>query len=300
MLVKRVSRRKSHGKYVYGCVLGLPREWIGEKVCVLHESEYHAFYDELKRLRALKSVFESVANFKGRRDRMFNVVSETWNPITGCFHECRYCWAMRRALRLRKVDRYKNGFIPNLNEKELSRKFKGGLIFVSDMGDMWGEWVISEWIRNVLDHIRKYPDTFFLFMTKNPARYSEFIDEMPENTILGATIETNRDDLYLEKSISKAPLPSRRYHAMKNLNWDKKFIAIEPILDFDLNVFAKWIKDINPFMVYVGYDNYNYKLPEPPLRKTEELIKLLSDFTLVIRKTMRPAWFEGLEKYVKT
>ena len=299
MLVKKVSRKKSHGKYVYGCVLGLPREWIGEKVYVLHESEYHAFYDELKRLRVLKSIFENIANCKGRKKRMFSVVTETWNPITGCFHGCRYCWAMSRARRLKRIDRYRNGFVPNLNEKELSKRFNGGLVFVSDMGDMWGEWVLSDWIRRVLDHIRKYPDTLFLFMTKNPARYYEFIDEMPENTILGATIETNRDDMYLEKNISKAPLPSRRYHSMKDLDWDKKFISIEPILDFDLDIFVDWIKDIKPFMVYVGYDNYNNKLPEPPLRKTEELIKTLSNFTAIVKKTLRPAWFEGLGRYLE-
>jgi len=86
---------------------------------------------------------------------------------------------------------------------------------------------------------------------------------------------------------------------MKDLDWDKKFISIEPILDFDLDIFVDWIKDIKPFMVYVGYDNYNNKLPEPPLRKTEELIKTLSNFTAIVKKTIRPAWFEGLGRYLE-
>ena len=85
---------------------------------------------------------------------------------------------------------------------------------------------------------------------------------------------------------------------MKKLNWRLKFISIEPVLDFTLN-FAERIRDIGPFMVYVGYDNYNNKLPEPPLNKTEKLVQELMSFTLVIKKTMRPAWFEGLDGYVK-
>ena len=76
------------------------------------------------------------------------------------------------------------------------------------------------------------------------------------------------------------------------MEWDKKFIAIEPILDFDLDKFVKWIEEIEPFMVFVGYDNYNNRLPEPPLQKTKELIRRLSEFTCVIEKTIRPAWNE--------
>ena len=53
-----------------------------------------------------------------------------------------------------------------------------------------------------------------------------------------------------------------------------------------------WIRDINPFMVYVGYDNYGYRLPEPPLAKTLRLIRELESFTIVVRKTLRPAWNE--------
>jgi DNA repair photolyase len=30
-----------------------------------------------------------------RMTRMFDFVTETWNPITGCSHECVYCWARR-------------------------------------------------------------------------------------------------------------------------------------------------------------------------------------------------------------
>jgi hypothetical protein len=92
--------------------------------------------------------------------------------------------------------------------------------------------------------------------------------------------------------VSTAPLPSQRYEAMKALDWTRKIVSVEPILDFDLNIFSEWIEDINPFIVYVGYDNYGHKLREPALKQTAELLSKLSETSLVIRKTIRPAWFE--------
>jgi len=87
---------------------------------------------------------------------------------------------------------------------------------------------------------------------------------------------------------------------MKTLKWDKKFISIEPILDFDLKIFIKWMEEIDPIIIYIGYDNYNNRLPEPKLTKTLKLIENLSPTSFIIKKTIRKAWNEGLEKYVKT
>jgi hypothetical protein len=80
---------------------------------------------------------------------------------------------------------------------------------------------------------------------------------------------------------------------MKALDWKRKIVSIEPIMDFDLNLFSKWIEEINPFIVYVGYDNYCHKLREPTLKLTMELMEKLSETSLVIKKTLRPAWFEA-------
>jgi len=226
-------------------------------------------------------------------NKMFSFITETWNPVTGCKHHCIYCWARKLALtKLKGTRKYRNGFKPTIHLEEFKRKFNGGVVFVSDMGDLFGEFVPSEWIQKVIDYTAKFPNTYFLFMTKNPARYHEFIDEFPTNAILGATIETDRDDLYRKYRISRAPLPSQRYLAMKELEWDKKFISIEPILDFNPEKFPRWIEEISPIMVYVGYDNYSWKLPEPTLHSTMEIIEKLREFTVVIEKTIRKAWHE--------
>jgi len=225
--------------------------------------------------------------------RMFSIVTETWNPITGCKHNCVYCWSRRFVeSRLRNTTKYRYGFAPRLYEYAFKKRFDDGTVFVVDMGDLFGEFIPREWILKVIEHIRRFPNTTFLFLTKNPARYFEFLSVMPSNVILGSTIETNRDDLYMEHNISEAPLPSSRYRAMKEIKWLRKFISIEPILDFDMDEFIKWIEEIRPCMVYIGYDNYNNRLPEPPLSKTIELIERLSKITNVQRKTIRKAWYE--------
>jgi hypothetical protein len=79
---------------------------------------------------------------------------------------------------------------------------------------------------------------------------------------------------------------------MKELDWKRKIVSLEPIMDFEINTFAKWIEEINPFIVYVGYDNYCHKLREPTLEMTKQLMEKLSESSLVIKKTLRPAWFE--------
>jgi DNA repair photolyase len=231
---------------------------------------------------------------KKTNGKMFNIVTGTWNPISGCLYNCNYCWARDLALtKLKNSHRYSSGFKPNLNEKEFRVKFgKGDLIFVSDMGDMFGGFIPDKWIKQVFDHIRQFPEADFLFMTKNPERYLKLLPYIPENAILGATIETTCDEIVQTDNVSNAPVPTSRYIAMKALDWKRKMVSIEPILDFDLNKFSRWIEDINPFIVYVGYDNYCHKLREPTLEKTNELIDTLKETSLVIRKTIRPAWFE--------
>lgn len=300
--VGRSSRQRPRGRVM------LPSDWIERNIIVAPSDKYVAVpkeeYTSLKNmnrnLSLVKTVFEQILNNRSNGRKMFNIVTKTWNPITGCLHFCTYCWARKLATtKLKNSHRYKEGFKPRLNEREFRTKFKeGDFVFVSDMGDLFGNFMPREWILRVIEHIKHFPKSFFLFLTKNPERYEKFLDAMPQNAILGATIETNRDLAYLENTISRAPLPSIRYLAMKKLEWDKKFVSIEPILDFDLEVFIEWIKDIFPFMVYAGYDNYDNKIPEPPLNKTLRLLEEISKITFVVRKTVRPAWFERLEGHL--
>jgi len=233
-------------------------------------------------------------SFSGSR-RMFSIVTRTWNPVTGCTHNCVYCWARRLAeTKLRNTRKYRNGFRPAIHEWEFGAKFRlGEVVFVTDMGDLFCDAIPKEWILRVLSYVERFPSTCFLFLTKNPARYHEFLDYIPKNAILGATIETNRDELYRKYRVSGAPPPSSRYKAMRDLEWDLKFISIEPILDFDPGEFLNWIIEVDPVLVYVGYDNWGNRLQEPPFNKTLQFVEALSRYTAVFIKTLRSAWFEA-------
>lgn len=203
---------------------------------------------------------------------MFDLVRETWNPVCGCQHNCVYCWARGLAEgKLKDTPRYKLGFKPQLVRKELDKVHrKGGLVFVSSMGDLFGEWVPAEWIKQVLLCCAVAENTEFLLVTKNPKRMLEF--KIPNNCVVGCTVESNRD-----YGVSDADAPMQRLAALKAVDAKRKMVSVEPILDFDMTVFANAIKAVDPEFVYVGYGNYYDfgKLEEPSLAKTKQLGELL-------------------------
>jgi len=165
---------------------------------------------------------------------------------------------------------------PRLIEKEMKKQFKAEeFIFVCDMCDLFAEAVPDEFIAQVITHTVRFPQTTFLFLTKNPKRYFGWV--FPENVICGATIESNRD--YPE--ISKAPVQFDRVHAMTNLKHSRKMVSVEPIMDFDLDDFTSYLQAItvNPTLefIYFGYDNYNNNLPEPSITKLKKILENLKE-----------------------
>jgi DNA repair photolyase len=237
----------------------------------------------------VKRLYAELVNIQNRFTDMSDKIDgkwKTWNPVIGCLHECSYCWAKKYAEeRLSNIEKYKDGFVPKIAKNELSKGFRNQFVFVSDMGDLFGDWVPEEWILSVIKATRNSPSSDFLFLTKNPGRFKQFVHHCRNNIILGATIETNRSN-----DFSKAPTVAERAREMINLQYNRKYISIEPIMDFDLEIFTDWIENIAPIHVAVGYDNYNSNLPEPSLRKTLQLIENLQDFTKVRKLKLREPW----------
>lgn len=134
----------------------------------------------------------------------------TWNPVTGCFHRCGYCYARDIARRFggasethnnetchecqwiteaegeihelvepiydcdkgRKAP-YPYDFDPTFHKYRLNeyQNKKGRNIFVCSMADLFGEWVPDSWIKEVFAACDRAPQHSYLFLTKNPDRY---------------------------------------------------------------------------------------------------------------------------------
>jgi protein gp37 len=203
---------------------------------------------------------------------MYDWITATWNPIKGkCSHDCIYCYMKifpQKPIRL--------------DEKELKENLgEKNTIFVGSSTDMFAEDVPDGWILAVLNHCKKHPYNTYLFQSKNPARFINYTDCFPPNTILGTTIETNR-----HYPISKAPSPEERMKAMILIN-KPKMVTCEPLCDFDLDILVNWIKAINPDWVNIGGDSKNHHLPEPSKEEIELLIQELKKFTEIkIKKNL--------------
>lgn len=183
----------------------------------------------------------------------------TWNPVTGCYHKCEYCYARRVATRFgtKLPDRsgypevysgvhclehkikdnpypyiFEPTFLPfRLKEPEL--KTKPRTIFVCSMADLFGSWVPDEWIEEVFAACARAPQHRYLFLTKNPQRYIDLAEagKLPkrDNMWYGTTVTAPMEQFFWATA----------YHT---------FVSIEPILqDFtgqietDRGDFPQWI-----------------------------------------------------------
>lgn len=195
----------------------------------------------------------------------------TFNPVTGCLHDCEYCYAKRIAhryvgscgsdggshildepfngspLHIASNEPYPFEFDPTFHRYRLdipAHWKRPRTIFVCSMADLFGEWVPDEWIREVFDACAAAPQHRYLFLTKNPARYSQLVKNgivMP-NTIewwYGYTVDGLRE------------LPDHR-----PIGWHT-FVSVEPLLRAPD---AKMLEDIaKTSWIIVGAETGNRK-----------------------------------------
>lgn len=141
---------------------------------------------------------------------------------------------------------------------EPARKTKGQTIFVCSMADLFGRWVPTSWLLEVLDACMAAPQHRYLFLTKNPQRYME-LDELAllpreENFWYGSTITTGDEAMFHSEfhncfvsiepirapfgSIDRSALPGIKWYILgaETGNCKGKIVPerswIEPVVDF--------------------------------------------------------------------
>ena len=207
---------------------------------------------------------------------MYPWVTHMHTHLAGeCPHRCKYCYVQRNPHGVHP--RWKGKL--RLIEEELKINYGlGKTIFIEHMSDLFSEWTFPNWIQAILSHCRRYPDNIYVIQTKCPTRILNYLTFFPKKFIVGTTIESNRP--YSE---TRADPPIARYRGMKELKKlaIETFVTIEPIMDFDLEVLIKWLKNIKPAFVNIGADSKRSNLPEPPAEKVKELIGELRKITEV-------------------
>ena len=228
----------------------------------------------------------------GNKTNMYKLSVSQWNPFAGCRHDCIYCQSsFQRQLKrwAKKNCPHCYNFVPHAHPERLGQSLPNTrymqFIFTCSSGDI--AFYDDRYLEKIIDIIRQRPDKTFLIQSKDPQTFNRAV--FPKNVILGTTLETNRDEL--AEAISKAPKPTKRYKDFLDVRHDLKMVTIEPVMDFDLNAMVDWIDNINPCMVWLGYDSGKNRLPEPKLEKVKSLHWALATrgFTVIL-KTIREAW----------
>lgn len=169
----------------------------------------------------------------------------SWNPVTGCKHDCPYCYARDMANRFYepkfepalwpgRLTAPQNTALPTEKIEKAAKSSDPseiglGNVFVCSMADLFGRWVPREWIDAVLGSVRSAPQWNFLFLTKFPVRMAEF--DFPDNAWVGTTVDCQARVANAERSFRKVKA------AVKWLSCEP---LIEPLKFSDLGAFD-WV-----------------------------------------------------------
>jgi protein gp37 len=241
----------------------------------------------------------------------------TWNPVTGCLHDCPYCYARRIAERFKmnkevefeslftalyradglleldfpiknedgRAEPFPHGFVPTIHRYRLdepTKVKKPSNVFVGSMADLFGEWVPDEWIEQVFWACVNAPWHNYLFLTKNPERYFKLKDEgvLPAESLFwyGTTVNGNKD-VDGERAVSTGSLHwiSSGYDPYEETHINT-FLSIEPLLSYPHEYIFECIDTNDCDWVIIGAETGNRKGKVIPKREwVEEITKLCKE-----------------------
>lgn len=238
----------------------------------------------------------------------------TFNPVTGCLHDCPYCYARGTATRFKGCDlspdgkapdrtvylrerlqvtsrdgivrnaSYPFGFTPTFHEYRLDdpkTKGFGKTIFVCSMADLFGEWVPDEWIEKVFEACKAAAGHRYLFLTKNPGRYLE----------LGKAGKLPKGDEFWYGTTTTTPETQAFFSREHNT-----FVSVEPLLAPFTKPGPGGIAELTDWAI-IGAETGNHKNKVVPKR---EWVQAIVDAyhaagkPVFMKDSLIPVWGEEL------
>jgi hypothetical protein len=222
--------------------------------------------------------------------------TKTWNPFVGCKYHCLYCESSFQR-QLKRVARHIGCeacyiYEPHYHSERLNRIPSAPTVFVYGTGDI--TFCNPHFVRktfSAIDEHKPQLEKTYYFQSKNPSCFNQYLDWFRQNedkVILLTTLETNRPYL----GISAAPPPEKRFRDFLELDYSRKVVTIEPVMDFDLYEFLDWIFQLSEQgtleYVWFGFDSKNCGLPEPTIDNAQKFVNALQDELIEVRgKTLR-------------
>jgi protein gp37 len=160
----------------------------------------------------------------------------TWNWITGCLHNCPYCYAREIALSSRSAKYYPAGFTPVFHPERLAAPLHTSVpaahrddpawyrVFSGSQADNYGRWVPDEWIEAGHAAMLAGPRHWqYILLTKFPARYVGL--DLPPRAWVGTSVDERNRIRIAEEAFRQLPADGsiRRWLSLEPLREELVF-----------------------------------------------------------------------------